>query len=104
MRFTAVCVLLVAPLLTLATPKPDILTVDLQDHQLKDSAGRLRIYHATNVVYKAPPYHPQTTAFDPHLSFSQKDIEYLQAWGVSVRRLRFAALGRAEGKPVFEGK
>ncbi|KAJ3290814.1 hypothetical protein HDU79_002934 [Rhizoclosmatium sp. JEL0117] len=53
-----------------------------------DELGRSRIFRGTNVVYKAFPYVPQTTAnANPVLSFNQADIDVLAAHGVSAIRL-----------------
>ncbi len=45
------------------------------------------MYSRVNVVYKSPPYLPQTDYFDWELSFSEKDMQYLQEWGLNVIRL-----------------
>ncbi|ORY43119.1 glycoside hydrolase [Rhizoclosmatium globosum] len=53
-----------------------------------DELGRSRIFRGTNVVYKAFPYVPQTTAnANPVLSFNQADVDVLAAHGVSAIRL-----------------
>lgn len=55
--------------------------------QLVDDAGRERFFHGVNVVYKGPPYVPQTTSFDTFLSYSEKDAETLAFLGLNVIRL-----------------
>lgn len=49
--------------------------------------GRVRLFHGVNAVYKVPPWHPETEAFDSSRSLSQEDIADLQAWGFNVVRL-----------------
>lgn len=61
--------------------------VDASSGMIVDSLGRARIFHGLNVVMKAPPWHPRTDLFDPHLSFADADIALLRSWGLNVVRL-----------------
>ena len=42
--------------------------IRVEDGLLKDAAGRARVFHGVNVVYKAPPWHPLVTMFSAPLS------------------------------------
>lgn len=61
--------------------------VDSSSGMIVDNLGRERIFHGLNVVMKAPPWHPLTDTFDPHLSFADADIAMLSSWGLNVVRL-----------------
>ncbi len=63
------------------------LTVDLWTRRLKDTNGRERVFHGTNVVFKAPPYHPTLDTFDSALSFCDDDMALLQSMGLNSIRL-----------------
>ena len=62
------------------------LTVNPTTLHLEDEQSRTRIFHGTNVVYKAAPFVPILDHFDAQYSFSPRDIEYLITWG--VRRIQ----------------
>jgi len=49
--------------------------------------GRARLFHGVNAVYKVPPWHPETQAFNTDTSLSAEDIADLAAWGFNVVRL-----------------
>eukprot|EP00043_Microstomoeca_roanoka_P029723 m.22911 g.22911 ORF g.22911 m.22911 type:complete len:494 (-) comp9393_c0_seq2:215-1696(-) len=63
------------------------LIVDVNTTRLIDASGRERIFHGTNVVYKAYPYVPIIDHFDYQYSFSQDDVDLLVKWGVTAIRL-----------------
>src|SRR3990167_6636 len=55
-----------------------------------DSEGNSRIFHGVNVAYKSSPYlPPNLDSFDFDKSFSEKDAQLLQSWGMNVVRLTF---------------
>ena len=43
--------------------------------------------HGTNVVVKAAPYLPNTEVWDPIMSITTRDLEYMQEWGTTIVRL-----------------
>jgi hypothetical protein len=45
------------------------------------------IHAGMNAVFKSPPWHPSTGGFDPELSFTVKDFESWQSWGMNLVRL-----------------
>eukprot|EP00730_Choanoeca_flexa_P012819 TRINITY_DN4651_c0_g1_i2.p1 TRINITY_DN4651_c0_g1~~TRINITY_DN4651_c0_g1_i2.p1 ORF type:complete len:490 (+),score=60.13 TRINITY_DN4651_c0_g1_i2:23-1471(+) len=63
------------------------LHVSPQTLHLVDEQNRTRIFHGTNVVYKAAPYIPVIDHFDHQYSFSAQDVSYLTEWGVNAIRL-----------------
>eukprot|EP00698_Gefionella_okellyi_P018391 TRINITY_DN5504_c0_g1_i1.p1 TRINITY_DN5504_c0_g1~~TRINITY_DN5504_c0_g1_i1.p1 ORF type:complete len:535 (-),score=129.34 TRINITY_DN5504_c0_g1_i1:62-1612(-) len=54
---------------------------------IEDEAGRERFFHGVNVVYKGPPYVPDTSKFDVYLSYCETDIQTLAYFGMNVIRL-----------------
>jgi len=64
-------------------------SIKLNQHKkvFEDSAGRERIFHGFNVVYKPYPYIPSRSAFNPLYSLTDSDIDELREWGASVVRL-----------------
>lgn len=73
---------LLIPLLFLtATTKPQN-----PNSYLLDKEGRVRVYHGVNIVYKTTPYHPELKKFDPLLSLSKEDYQYLKNFGFNVVR------------------
>ena len=67
-----------------------LLTISQQkntNEYLLDPSGRVRVYHGVNIVYKLSPYHPSLENFDPLLSLSEKDYEYIKNFGFNVVRL-----------------
>lgn len=52
-----------------------------------DSAGRVRLFHGVNAVYKVPPYVPERTGWDTETTLSERDAADLAAWGFNVVRL-----------------
>ncbi len=61
--------------------------IRVEDGLLKDAAGRARVFHGVNVVYKAPPWHPRIDAFSSNDSLVDEDMAQLAAWGFNVVRL-----------------
>ena len=58
-----------------------------------DSAGRQRVFHGVNVVFKFPPWLPPTgPQWDPFMSLNDRDFAQLQAWGFNFIRVRWRAL------------
>ena len=55
--------------------------------QFVDEYGRTRIFHGLNVVYKQPPFVPNSSAWDPYTSFSERDAQDLRRWGFNLIRL-----------------
>jgi endoglycosylceramidase len=53
----------------------------------RDEQGRARIFHGTNAVMKPYPYIPIQDHFDPHMSLSDKDLQDMQDWGITLLRL-----------------
>jgi endoglycosylceramidase len=43
--------------------------------------------HGVNVVYKVPPYIPETEHFNPEISVTDEDIDDLVSWGINHVRL-----------------
>jgi len=54
---------------------------------LRDSEGRVRIFHGVNVVQKSPPWHPSLGEFDPRNSLNEQDMANLREWGFNAVRL-----------------
>lgn len=63
------------------------LSVDSHTNRLLDSDSRERYFHGSNVVFKAPPYHPQLFSFDAQYSFCDDDMELMQSMGYNSIRL-----------------
>jgi endoglycosylceramidase len=59
----------------------------VEDNKIKDSDGRERIYHGTNVVNKMFPYVPKTDKFDAAHSYSREDAQFLADLGYNTIRL-----------------
>ena len=58
-----------------------------------DESGRSRIFHGVNVVYKVAPYIPTQEGFDPYLSLSLEDINFMKKFGFNI--VRFGVLWEA---------
>jgi endoglycosylceramidase len=56
-------------------------------NKFMDEQGRERYYHGLNVVVKVFPYIPWGDKFDTDKSFSAKDMEYFNSWGLNIVRL-----------------
>lgn len=69
--------------------------------QFTDSYGRERVFHGVNVVYKSAPWLPILDHFDPQLSFSTQDMQYLQDWGINVIRLGLMWPGVEPARGVY---
>ena len=63
------------------------ISIDPATHNFIDNAGRTRIFHGMNAVYKIAPWHPTTTGFDSTSTLSDIDASNLKAWGFNVVRL-----------------
>ncbi|XP_062516770.1 endoglycoceramidase-like [Corticium candelabrum] len=61
--------------------------VNTTTRMFTDAAGRERIFHGVNVVYKVAPYYPPLSSFHPQLSFGDEDVEFLVQNGYSMVRL-----------------
>jgi endoglycosylceramidase len=61
--------------------------IDTKTHQFIDEDGRESFFHGLNVVYKRFPYYPILDHFDPVLSFSSFDMQFLADMGFNVIRL-----------------
>ena len=61
--------------------------VDTERNHLVDEKGRDVFFHGVNIVYKIPPFIPQTDKFDPTHSFSIEDIQFLKEMGMNIIRL-----------------
>lgn len=64
-----------------------IIHLDKDTRRFLDEYGRERIFHGTNVVFKGTPWIPLTDKFDPYMSFSEQDMQYLKDWGLNTIRL-----------------
>lgn len=67
----------------------DVSTVKVnpKTHGFVDTAGRHRIFHGMNAVFKVAPWHPNTSGFDAENSLSDIDAAQLNAWGFNIVRL-----------------
>ncbi|KAI9206223.1 endoglycoceramidase [Polychytrium aggregatum] len=52
-----------------------------------DSYGRQRLFRGVNVVVKGPPWHPTIDRWDPQLSFSQEDVDFIADLNLNIVRL-----------------
>ena len=77
-------IILALGLLALASA---VIKLDPETRRMIDDYGRERIFHGTNVVFKGEPWIPITDHFDPFLSFSEEDMQYLKDWGLNTIRL-----------------
>ena len=59
----------------------------VENNRIKDTDGRERIFHGTNVVQKLFPYVPRTDAFNPVDSFTKEDAEFISSMGYNTIRL-----------------
>lgn len=58
------------------------------------------LFHGVNVVYKVPPYLPETEgSIDPETSLTEADMDNMVTWGVNFVRLgvMWEAVERREG-------
>jgi endoglycosylceramidase len=55
--------------------------------QYVDEAGRARLFHGVNVVYKKEPWYPPYYPIDSDKSLGEADMKDLQMWGQNVVRL-----------------
>lgn len=63
------------------------LTIDPATKTFRDDFGRARIFHGTNVVVKGFPYIPIQDRFDPQMSVSDKDLQDMIDWGITMVRV-----------------
>lgn len=61
--------------------------VDPNTQMFIDEAGRVRLFHGVNAVFKLPPFLPELDGFDPSNSLNTQDIAQLQEWGFNAVRL-----------------
>jgi len=52
-----------------------------------DEAGRTRLFHGVNAVYKLPPWIPASEGWDTNGTLSEDDAKNLSSWGFNVVRL-----------------
>ena len=73
--------------------------VHIDNQRFEDRFGRHLLLHGVNVVYKVPPYLPDTDKFDGDTSLTEQDMEDLAAWGINFVRLgvMWEAVEREEG-------
>lgn len=57
---------------------------------LIDQYGRKVIYHGVNVVYKTPPFYPDTETYSSNYSLTDHDLFNLRSWGMNMIRLHVA--------------
>jgi len=67
---------------------------------VRDSLGRQRFFHGTNVVYKKFPFHPILDHWDAQYSFSAEDMELMYNLGYNAIRLGCAWAG---AEPTKDG-
>eukprot|EP00727_Mastigamoeba_balamuthi_P001230 m51a1_g11103 putative cellulase (glycosyl hydrolase family 5) subfamily protein (512) ;mRNA; r:55237-57808 len=65
----------------------ELIRVDRSSRRFVDSAGRQRIFHGVNAVYKTAPWLPLDGPFDHRHSLTERDMDDLAAWGFNVVRL-----------------
>jgi endoglycosylceramidase len=61
--------------------------ISIEKARFLDKFGRHLIFHGVNVVYKVPPYLPDTDDFDGDTSLTEQDMADLAAWGINFVRL-----------------
>ncbi|KAL5482104.1 hypothetical protein EMCRGX_G022389 [Ephydatia muelleri] len=64
--------------------------IDDAEQYIDPNTGRAMLFHGVNVVYKVFPYYPTNDSFDPQLSLSEEDVDFLVANGFNVVRLYVA--------------
>ena len=62
-------------------------SIDAATRTFRDTDNRAVIFHGMNVVYKLPPYIPETEVFNWDLSLSDEDLQLMRSWGVNMIRL-----------------
>eukprot|EP01126_Amoeba_proteus_P045922 TRINITY_DN516_c0_g1_i1.p1 TRINITY_DN516_c0_g1~~TRINITY_DN516_c0_g1_i1.p1 ORF type:complete len:518 (+),score=73.38 TRINITY_DN516_c0_g1_i1:63-1616(+) len=77
-------------------------SLDPTTRKLLDEAGREKYYRGFNVIYKSPPWFPNVTLFDPRLSFVEKDMQFLNEWGMNVIRLGMMWPGAEPQRGTFD--
>jgi len=65
----------------------DAVRVDPTSGFMRDSKGRVRIFHGVNVVYKEAPWYPPSDTFTPNDSLDGHTMDLLRRWGFNVVRL-----------------
>eukprot|EP00965_Chrysotila_dentata_P250261 6209352-Pleurochrysis_carterae.AAC.1 len=68
-------------------PAKQWIRIDPKTHRFVDEVGRVRIFHGLNVIFKTPPFVPETEKWDWETSFSEQDAADLERWGFNVIRL-----------------
>jgi endoglycosylceramidase len=61
--------------------------VDSSDRVIREESNRHIVFHGVNVVYKVPPYIPESDSYDSQTSLTDKDIDQLVDWGFNLVRL-----------------
>jgi endoglycosylceramidase len=79
--------LTISCLIAYASAAIDRFTIDPATRTIRDSHGRVRIFHGQNVVVKLPNYLPTTDAFNFEYSMTAEDFTYLKSWGTKIIRL-----------------
>ena len=67
-----------------------------------DRAGRTRLYHGVNAVYKVPPYVPATSGWDTNTTLSEQDAADLARWGFNMVRLGVMWPGLMPQRDTFD--
>jgi len=65
----------------------DAVRIDPSTGFLRDSKGRVRIFHGFNVVYKEAPWYPPSDAFTPTDSLDGHTMDLMHSWGFNIVRL-----------------
>eukprot|EP00767_Chilomastix_cuspidata_P003716 gnl/Chilomastix_cuspidata/384.p1 GENE.gnl/Chilomastix_cuspidata/384~~gnl/Chilomastix_cuspidata/384.p1 ORF type:complete len:533 (-),score=181.80 gnl/Chilomastix_cuspidata/384:1445-3019(-) len=92
----AVCLVALLVSATLA-----FISVDPDTSFFIDEEGRSMFFHGVNVVVKEPPYIPTTDEWDPQMSFTQEDVDFLQLNGFNIIRLGVMFPGTYPGRNAF---
>ena len=91
-------------LITIITYSLQFFTIDSTHKFILDKNNRPSIFHGVNVVYKLPPYIPDTEKFDPLYSLSKEDIKIMKKLGFNFVRLGiiWESVEKEEGKYDME--
>jgi endoglycosylceramidase len=80
----------------------EIFTVNTETNQIIDEQGRERYFHGLNIMFKIPPYIPDTKNWNIKTSLTEKDMKYIQSWGYNVVRLGVMWAGTAPKKDFID--
>ena len=91
-------------LIAIITYSLQFFTIDSTHKFILDKNNRPSIFHGVNVVYKLPPYIPDTEKFDPLYSLSKEDIKIMKKLGFNFVRLGiiWESVEKEEGKYDME--